>query len=73
MKNAIRWRYSLLIIIFNYIFYHLYKISIDNIFQLTIYIFDNSYQLYISSNENSYQLYIYVVDNNYQLLGSVYW
>lgn len=43
--------------LFNYIFYHLYKMYIDS-----------RYQLYISLDENIYQLYIYVVDNEYQLL-----
>lgn len=62
-----------MIVIINYIFYHLYKISIDNRFQLLICIIDNGYQLYISSDENGYQLDIYVVDNNYQLRGVIFW
>ena len=61
-----------MIIIFNYIFSHLYKLFNDNNYQLIIYVVDNSYQLYISSDENSYQLDIYIVDNVYQLQGVIY-
>lgn len=61
-----------MIIFFNYIFSHLYKISIDNSFQLLICIIDNGYQLYISSDENGYQLDIYVVDSGYQLRGVIF-
>lgn len=57
--------------LFNYIFSHLYKMSIDNSYQLIIYVVDNGYQLYISLDENSYQLDIYVVDNIYQLMGVI--
>ena len=61
-----------MIMLFNYIFSHLYKISIDNWYQLIIYVVDNGYQLYISSDENGYQLDIYVVDNVYQLQEVIY-
>lgn len=50
-----------MIIFFNYIFSHLYKISIDN-----------GYRLDISSDENGYQLDIYVVDNSYHLHVVIY-
>ena len=46
-----------MIMLFNYIFSHLYKISIDNVYHLYIYAVDIGYQLYISSNDNSYQLW----------------
>ena len=45
-----------MIMLFNYIFSHLYKIFNDN-----------GYQLCISSDDNGYQLHVYVVDNNYQV------
>lgn len=61
-----------MIMLFNYIFYHLYKIFNDNNYQLIIYVVDNIYQLYISSYENGYQLDIYVVDNIYHLRGVIY-
>lgn len=59
--------------ILKYIFSHLYKISIDNRFQLLICIIDNGYQLYTSLYENSYQLNVYVVDNGYYLQGVIFW
>ena len=45
-----------MIMLFNYIFSHLYKISIENSYQLIIYTVDNGYQLCISLDENGYQL-----------------
>ena len=62
-----------MIMFFNYIFSHLYKISIDNNYHLYIYIVDNGYQLHISSDEIGYHLDIYAVDNNYQLRGVILW
>lgn len=46
--------------LFKYIFSHLYKISIDNNYQVIIYIVDNGYQLYISSDDNGYQVQLVI-------------